>query len=63
MSIFYKNETFSHSGFLFYYLIFDCAGSPLPCRLFSICGEWGLLLVAASRLLLAVASLVVEHGL
>ena len=31
--------------------------------LFSGCGEWGLLFVAVCRLLIAVASLVAEHGL
>ena len=30
---------------------------------FSSCGKWGLLFVAAHRLLIAVASLVAEHGL
>ena len=30
---------------------------------FSSCGEWGLLFVAVHRLLIEVASLVVEHGL
>ena len=30
---------------------------------FSSCGERGLLFVVVSRLLIAVASLVVEHGL
>ena len=30
---------------------------------FSSCGEWGLLFVVVCRLLIAVASLVVEHGL
>ena len=30
---------------------------------FSSCGEWGLLFVAVHGLLIAVASLVVEHGL
>ena len=29
----------------------------------SSCGEWGLLFVAVCRLLIAVAPLVVEHGL
>ena len=33
------------------------------CGLFSGCGERGLLFVAARRLLIAVASLVAEHGL
>ena len=32
-------------------------------RAFSSCGKWGLLLVALRGLLIAVASLVVEHGL
>ena len=32
-------------------------------RAFSSCGERGLLLVAVRRLLMAVASLVAEHGL
>ena len=30
---------------------------------FSSCGEWGLLFVATHQLLIAVASLVAEHGL
>ena len=30
---------------------------------FSSCGEWGLHFVAVHRLLVAVASLVAEHGL
>ena len=30
---------------------------------FSSCGEWGLLFVGVRGLLIAVASLVVEHGL
>ena len=30
---------------------------------FSSCGEWGLLFVVVRRLLIAVASLVAEHGL
>ena len=30
---------------------------------FSSCGEWGLLLVVVRGLLIAVASLVAEHGL
>ena len=32
-------------------------------RAFSSCGERGLLFIAVHRLLIAVASLVVEHGL
>ena len=33
------------------------------CGLFSSCDEWGLRFVAVCGLLIAVASLVVEHGL
>ena len=32
-------------------------------RLFSSCGEWGLLFIGVRGLLIAVASLLVEHGL
>ena len=32
-------------------------------RLFSICGEWDLLFIAAHRLLIVVARLVAERGL
>ena len=38
------------------------AGSSLLLGLFSSCREWGPLSVAVHRLLIAVASLVVEHG-
>ena len=45
--------------FIFIYLFW------LRChaRTFSGCSEWGLLFVAVRGLLIAVASLVVEHGL
>ena len=43
--------------------IFGCAGCSLLCRAFSSCGEGGYSLVAVCRLLTAVASLVLEHGL
>ena len=50
--------------FLFHYFInFGCAGSSLLGKLFFSPGELGLLFVAVRRLLIAVASLVVEHGL
>ena len=42
---------------------FGCAWSSLLRRLFSSCGERGLLFVAAQRLLTVVASLVAEHRL
>ena len=49
---------------LFFKFIFGCVGSPLlPARAFSSCGEQGLLFVVVRGLLIAVASLVVEHGL
>ena len=40
---------------------FGCDASSLLCRLFSSCGEWGLL--SHCGLLIVVASLAVEHGL
>ena len=43
--------------------IFGCVGSLLLHAGISSCGEQGLLFVAVHRLLLAVASLVAEHGL
>ena len=48
---------------LFILFIFGCVGSSLLCTGFSSCGEWGLLFVAVRGLLIAVASLVAEHGL
>ena len=43
--------------------IFGCVGSLRLRAAFSSCGERGLLFVAVRGLLIAVASLVVEHGL
>ena len=43
--------------YLFYLFIFGCVWA------FSGCGEQGLLFVVVRRLLIVVASLVVEHGL
>ena len=37
-------------------------GSEMCIRDSSSCGEWGLLFVVVRRLLIAVASLVAEHG-
>ena len=48
---------------IIYLFIFGCVGSSLLHRAFSSCGEQGLLLVVVCRLLIAVASLVAEHGL
>ena len=45
--------------------LFFLAALGLCCytRAFSSCSEWGLLFVVVRSLLIAVASLVVEHGL
>ena len=50
---------------LFFKKKFFLATLGLHCCMwaFSSCGEWGLLFVAVRRLLIEVASLVVEHGL
>ena len=49
---------------LFIYFIFGCVGSSLlHMQAFSSCGKRGLLFVAVCRLLIAVTSLVAEHGL
>ena len=51
--------------FLIYLIYLFLAALGLRCCVqpFSSCGELGLLFVAVCRLLIAVASLVVEHGL
>ena len=43
--------------------IYGCVGSFCCPQAFSSCGERGLLFVVVHRLLIAVASLVAEHGL
>ena len=50
--------------FKIYLFIYFLAALGLCCcaRAFSSCGERGLLFVAVRRLLIAVASLVEEHG-
>ena len=56
------NVQISCSFSFFFFLV--CVGSLLLCaRAFFSCGERGLLFVAVCRLFIAVASLVVEHGL
>ena len=54
-------------GFLkkiyFIYLFLAALGLRCCAWAFSCCGEQGLLFVAVHRLLIAVASLVAEHGL
>ena len=51
--------------FKIYFIYLFLAELGLHCcpRAFSSCGERGLLFVAVCELLIAVASLVVEHGL
>ena len=46
-----------------YLFTLGCAGSSLLCALLSSCGELELLFVAICRLLIVVASLLMEHGL
>ena len=45
------------------YLFLAVLGLHCCVRAFSSCGKWGLPLVVVHGLLIAVASLVVEHGL
>ena len=49
--------------YLFIYLFLAALGLRCCARAFSSCGKWGLLFVAVHGLLIAVASLVAEHGL
>ena len=49
--------------YLFIYLFMAALGLRCCARAFSRCSEQGLLFIAACGLLIAVASLVVEHGL
>ena len=45
------------------YFIFSCTGLGCHARVFSSCGEEGLLFVEVPGLLIVVPSLVVKHGL
>ena len=49
--------------YLFIYLFLAVLGLRCCTQAFSSCGERGLLFVAVHSLLIAVASLVAEHGL
>ena len=49
--------------YIYIYLFLAALGLHCCARAFSSCGERGLLLVAVRGLLIAVASLVAEHGL
>ena len=55
------NTTFLKNKFI--YLFLAVLGLHCCTQAFSSCGERGLLFVVVRRLLIAVASLVVEHGL
>ena len=46
-----------------YFLFLAALGFCCCVRAFSSCREWGLVIVVVHRLLIAVASLVAEHGL
>ena len=72
----WDNQKIVHGGggflnkILFYFILFFLiylflAALGLHCcaRAFARCGEWGLLFIAVHRLLIAVVSLVAEHGL
>ena len=50
---------------VFFKIIFFLAVLCLHCCMwaFSSCGKWGLLFIAVRGLLVAVASLIAEHGL
>ena len=49
--------------YLFIYLFLAALGLCCCARAFSSCGEWRLLFAVVRRLLIALASLVAEHGL
>ena len=61
----FKLSSFIYFLKLIYLIYLFLAALGLRCcaRVFSSCGERGLLFVAVRRLLIAVASLVAEHGL
>ena len=58
-----QNNFFFNKFIYFIYLFLAVLGLRCFVQAFSNCGERGLLFIAVRRLLIAVASLVVEHGL
>ena len=50
-------------SFFFLTFIFGSVGSSLLRVGFLCCGEWGIFFIAVCGLLIAVVSLVAEHGL
>ena len=59
----FKIDLFYFFKFIFIYLFLAELGLRCCSRAFSSCGERGLLFVVVRGLLVAMASLVVEHGL
>ena len=55
--------TFSVSLSFFFFFFVTALGLPCCAQAFSSCGKQGLLFVVVRGLLIAVASLVAEHGL
>ena len=62
-SPYYKDIVFNFLKIYFIYLFLAVLGLRCCARAFSSCGERGLLFIAVRGLLIAVASLVAEHGL
>ena len=56
-------EPLSFLTFFFFNLFLAAFGLRCCVQAFSSCGEWGLLFIVVYGLLIAVASLVAEHGL
>ena len=64
MVLFFTCKSVIHFELVFFYYLFLAALGPHCCaRAFSNCREQGLLLTVVLRLLIAMASLVVEYGL
>ena len=61
--LFFKNKFVCLFVCLFVYLFMAVLGLCCCVRAFSNCGEQGLLFVVVRRLLIAMASLAVKHGL
>ena len=61
--VIYSQMEGSFFFFFFNYLFLAALGPGCCTQVFSSCGERGLLFVAVHGFLIAVASLVVEHGL
>ena len=60
----FSQNPLQHLLFMDFYFIFWSSLGLCCCMwAFSGCSEWGLLFIAVRRLLIAVASLVAEHGL